>query len=282
MHGVPYQVVGGIRFYQRKEIKDVIAHLQLLVNPRDAVALHRVAGCRAAGVGEKTIEAILSQCADEGVAPMELLAAPDFRRRYRGRCSAKLEAFATWCRELQALPRSPVGECVHSVVEHSGLLPRLAEQEERDPLALDRTENIRAMESRAYEYQREHPDAGIEALLEEVALVSDVDSHDPENESLSLMTLHSSKGLEFPCFHRRIEEGYLPYLNSRDKPAALEEERRLRMSASRGPEGGHAPARREPLPVDGAAADSQPFPQGTSRMRWSAQLAGNPRRWSCW
>jgi len=287
MHaGVPYQVVGGIRFYQRKEIKDVIAHLQLLVNPRDAVALHRVAACRAAGVGEKTIEAILSQSAAEGVPPLTLLADADFRRRYRGRCSAKLEAFAAWCRDLQAITPSPVGQCVHSVVEHSGLLPRLEEQEQRDPLALDRMENIKAMVDRAYEYEREHPDAGIDALLEEVALVSDIDSHDPENESLSLMTLHACKGLEFPyVFIVGVEEGYLPHLNSRDQAEAVEEERRLLyVGITR-------------------ARQAVTLLHATHRFLWDGvqqrvpsrflrdlpeddverlNLAGNPRRWSQW
>ncbi len=226
--GIPYQLIGGVRFYQRKEVKDVIAHLQLLVNPRDAVALHRVASCRAAGVGAKSIEAILAQSAADGVAPMDLLSAADFGRRYRGRCSTKLAAFAAWCRDLRAIPTSPVGDCVGAVLEHSGLLPLYEEREDRDPLAGDRMDNLRAMVDRAYEYQQEHPDATIETLLQEVALVSDVDTHDPETECLSLMTLHACKGLEFPyVFIVGVEEGYLPHQNARDNPDAIEEERRL-------------------------------------------------------
>jgi DNA helicase-2/ATP-dependent DNA helicase PcrA len=226
--GIPYQIVGGIRFYQRKEIKDVLAHLHLLVNPRDAVALHRVASCRAAGVGPKTVEAVLSQAAANGLAAMDLLAAPDFRGRYRGRCSAKLEAFAGWCRALRAIPHSPVGECVQAVLEHSGLLELYGASDSRDPQGADRVENLHSLVSRAFEYDRDHPEAAVEALLEEVALVSDVDFHDPESDSLVLMTLHSSKGLEFPhVFIAGVEEGYLPHLNTRDDPAAVEEERRL-------------------------------------------------------
>jgi len=226
--GIPYQILGGIRFYQRKEIKDILAHLHLLVNPRDVVALHRVAGCRATGVGPKTLDGVLAQGTADGIAAMDLLAAPDFRQRCRKRCSAKLEAFATWCRQLRDIPTEPVGECVQAVVEHSGLLDLYAGSDQRDPQGQDRVENLRSMVSRAFEYQREHPDASIAALLEEVALVSDVDNHDPESDSLVLMTLHSSKGLEFPyVFVIGVEEGYLPHQNARDNAKAVEEERRL-------------------------------------------------------
>jgi DNA helicase-2/ATP-dependent DNA helicase PcrA len=284
--GVPYQLIGGTRFYQRKEVKDLLAHLQLLVNPRDAVALHRVAGCRAAGMGAKSIEAILAQSAADGVAPMDLLAEPDFPRRFRGRCSAKMAAFAEWCGALRAIAVSPVGNCVEAVLDHSGLLPLYEEREERDPSAGDRMDNLRAMVDRACEYQEEHPEATIEALLQEVALVADVDTHDPESECLSLMTLHACKGLEFPyVFIVGVEEGYLPHLNARDNPDAIEEERRLLyVGITRSREAvclTHAATR---FLWDGVQqrVPSRFLRELPNTHVETLNLAGNSRRWSTW
>ncbi len=226
--GVPYQIIGGIRFYQRKEIKDLVAHLQILTNPRDEVALQRVAACRKEGVGPRTLAAVTAQARADGMAVMDLVGAPDFQQRYRGRCSASLAQFAQWCRGLLAIPRAPVGACVKEVLEYSGLAALYGEGNLRDPQAEDRVQNLESMVSRAMEYQRTHPDACVEALLEEIALVSDIDAHDPESDSLALMTLHSAKGLEFPhVFIVGVEEGYLPHFNTLEDFAAVEEERRL-------------------------------------------------------
>ncbi|MBN2449300.1 MAG: UvrD-helicase domain-containing protein [Lentisphaeria bacterium] len=225
---IPYQIVGGLRFYERKEVKDALAHLRLLVNPRDAVSLQRVVDCRATGVGRKTLAALLGQATEDGLPIMEFLADTDFPKRYRGRCGAKLAAFAAWCAELRRLPRTPVGNATAAVLEYSGLIEHYKEREDTDPLAEGRLANLNALLERANEYQEQTPEAGVDAFLEEVALVADVDYHDPDTESLALMTLHASKGLEFPyVFIVGVEEGYLPHENVAWNEDAVEEERRL-------------------------------------------------------
>ncbi len=224
---VPYQVVGGVRFYQRKEIKDLLAHLKLLVNPRDVVSLGRVADCRPTGVGDKTLAALADQSEAEGVAVFDLLRQTNFPQTFRGRSSAKLKRFAEWCRKLGAVEHKPVNACVRSVLDLSGLVEHIGSRADRDPAAEDRIENLDAFLNRAAEFEGDHPDADLGAFLEDVALVADVDTWDPDADQLTLMTLHAAKGLEFPVvFVVGLEDGLLPHKNSW-KPAMLEEERRL-------------------------------------------------------
>ncbi len=223
MHeGFPYQLIGGVRFYDRKEIKNILAHLKALVNPRDTVALRRMAGCRPTGVGPKTLEYLEERAAALSLSPLELLSDPDFAQIYGKRVTKKLAAFARWCRHLRSAPLAPVGICVKTVLEHSGLIPQL-ESEEED----ERLENLESLLQRAVEFEAAHPEADLAAFLEDVALVADIDMYEPDTDRLSLMTLHSAKGLEFPVvFVVGLEEGLLPHSNAR-MSAEREEERRL-------------------------------------------------------
>ncbi|OGV69164.1 MAG: hypothetical protein A3K19_15425 [Lentisphaerae bacterium RIFOXYB12_FULL_65_16] len=225
--GIPYQILGGIRFYERKEVKDLLAHLKLLVNPRDIISLERIVECRPTGVGQKTLADLIALANRRNEPVFTVLQRPDFVEQYDGRVSAKLAAFAGWCRELGQVPLTPVGECVRAILIHSGLLEYYRGRADKDPLAEDRIENLKAFAVRAAEFEEAHPDASLPELLQDVALVADVDNWDRSAETLSLMTLHSAKGLEFPyVFIVGVEEGLLPHQNSRE-PAQVEEERRL-------------------------------------------------------
>ncbi len=225
--GIPYQIVGGIRFYERKEIKDLLAHLKLLVNPRDVISLERVLATNHHGVGSKTLAKLLAICEKRGEAVFEFLQRDDFAEHYDGRVSKKLAEFARWCRQLGKIPFAPVADCVHEVFLHAGMQQKYAAKLEVDPKAQDRIDNLDAFVDRAVEFQFRNPEFTLPDFLQDVALVADVDSWDDASDCLSLMTLHSSKGLEFPfVFIVGVEEGYLPHSNA-DTLLAGEEERRL-------------------------------------------------------
>ncbi len=225
---IPYQILGGLRFYERKEVKDVLAHLQLLVNPRDAVSLQRVVECRPTGVGGKTLARITAAAHAQRLPVFDFLQAPDFADRLGGRASAKVRAFAEWCRELGKIPTAPVGPCIQAVIDHSGLPDLFHEKSSADPRSEARIENLNALVERAAIHESDHPDGTLAQFLEEVALIADVDNHDPDAEALTLMTLHSAKGLEFHhVFLVGVEEGYLPHMNCSESEDMIEEERRL-------------------------------------------------------
>lgn len=226
--GIPYQIVGGIRFYERKEIKDLLAHLKLLVNPRDDIALGRIVACRPTGVGEKTLAAVREQAAVHEMSGFTLLASEGFVQEYSGRASAKLRDFSYWCARFAKIALAPVDRCVKEIIEASGLIAQISSGNEKDPAWEDRLENIDAFLGRAVEFANAHPDAALPEFLEDVALVADVDAYDPQADNLVLMTLHSAKGLEFPvvCL-AGLENGLLPHSNSSTEQAREEEERRL-------------------------------------------------------
>ena len=226
--GMPYQIVGGVRFYERKEIKDFLAHLKILVNSRDEIALRRILAARPVGVGPKTLQKVREQADVMGVSVFELLASKDFVQAYEGRTTAKLRDFSYWCNRLQTVPLAPVGTSVKEILRVSGLLEHLSTLTEKDPAWEERIENLESFVGRAAEFETEHPESSLAEFLEDVALVADVDSYDPNADNITLMTLHSAKGLEFPVvFLGGLENGLLPHSNSQDSAAAEEEERRL-------------------------------------------------------
>lgn len=222
---VPYQLVGGVRFYQRREVKDFLAHLKVLVNPRDAVSLRRLTGCRPTGVGEKTLDGIIEQSAARELPPFTFLCDPHFSSVFAGRSSKKLKEFAAWCRMLDETPRKPVQDCVRAALTVSGLCEHLRVD---DPETADeRIDNLMSFLQRAEEFGYANPDADLAAFLEDVALVADIDGFNENTDAATLMTLHSAKGLEFPyVFIAGMENGLLPHENAQTE-FQQEEERRL-------------------------------------------------------
>jgi ATP-dependent exoDNAse (exonuclease V) beta subunit len=158
---------------------------------------------------------------------LTMLARDDFARLYGRRLGKRLAVFTRWCRELLAIPTSPIAECVEKILVHSELRETYEDRADRDGNVDDRIENLRALVNRAAEFDLANPDATLDAFLEDVALVADIDSWKSETRSVTLMTLHSAKGLEFPIvFIVGLEEQLLPHSNALAKND-IDEERRL-------------------------------------------------------
>jgi len=228
--GVPYQVVGGVEFYQRREIRDLVAYLQLVVNPRDDVACQRVINVPARGIGEKSLAGLREFAADRAIPLLAAAGSTEARARIRGRAKVGLAAFAGLLERLQDAAGRPASEALDLVIDETEYFSWLAASGEPD--AEGRAENVEELRTHAAAYDRESPEGGLRGFLQEVALVSDVDGWDPDGPRVTLMTLHSSKGLEFPVvFVAGLEEELLPHAlalaDSPDEEHGLEEERRL-------------------------------------------------------
>jgi DNA helicase-2/ATP-dependent DNA helicase PcrA len=222
--GIPYQVVGSLRFYERQEIKDLLAFLRIKCNPADEVSLQRVLACQNFGVGPKKFAAIAAAAARCGLPVFDFLCGEDFPQQF-GATAAWVQRFGQWCRALRALPDRPVDECIAAILEHSGLIARIAGKDDR---AAERIENIQELLAQAKSFVAKHGDCSLLDYLQEVSLVSDLDNFDSDADRVSLMTLHCAKGLEFPyVFIAGAEEGYLPHQHSSHSSDEIEEERRL-------------------------------------------------------
>ncbi|NLZ63962.1 MAG: UvrD-helicase domain-containing protein [Lentisphaerae bacterium] len=223
---IPYQIIGGVRFYDRREIKDFLAVLRLKVNPSDIVALKRLLAFLDYGIGAVTLEKINQAAAAQSQSIFAFLCSDAFRQQFgsgSGSKARRLNQFSHWCVTLRDLQEDSLPLLVSRVLEHSGLAEALIKEYDRSN-AESRINNLDSLLARVHEFAAQDPEAGLQEFLAEVALVADVDAHDPSEDSVVLMTMHSAKGLEFPfVFIAGAEEGLLPHQNAED----LEEERRL-------------------------------------------------------
>ncbi len=223
--GIPYRIIGGLRFYERKEIKDITCYLSLIVNPDDDLRLRRIINEPRRGIGDATVAAVEQLARAEGVSMLEIIRRadryPDLARRSKG-----LLQFGALMEELAALAEeAPPDKVLEAVLDRSGYLDMLLHQGEE---GRTRIENLQEMQSNILRYEEDNPDASLASFLEEVALVSDIDSYDADADAVVMMTLHSAKGLEFPVvFLVGMEEGIFPGVQSQFSPEAIEEERRL-------------------------------------------------------
>lgn len=223
--GLPYRILGGIRFYERKEIKDIIAYLCVIKNPSDSVRLRRIINEPKRKIGETTVEAVLAIAATEGVTPFEVMEnAP--RYTALSKSAPRLADFVKMIRELRAISETaPVSELIKAVYERTGYKAMLEAQGFE---GVDRIANVGELVTNAVNYENENPEASLEGFLEDVALVSDIDNYDEGADAVVLMTIHSAKGLEFPVvFVPGFEDGIFPSVQSSMDPEELEEERRL-------------------------------------------------------
>jgi DNA helicase-2/ATP-dependent DNA helicase PcrA len=223
--GIPYEIVRGLRFYERREIKDLLAYLKFLVNPQDEISLRRALARPRRGVGEATITRLQRLAAQESCSlweAMKRVAAPPESAR-KGPQAQALGEFVSLMEELRELGRSvaPV-ELAQAVLDRTGYLSELL----RSPESEERWGNLREFLGQMREYERSGGE-GLTGFLEHVALLSDVDRYSAESGRVALMTLHASKGLEFECvFVVGLEEHLLPHARSLAEDT-MEEERRL-------------------------------------------------------
>lgn len=225
--GVPYQVVHGVEFFQRKEIKDVLAYLKLLGNPRDDNALLRVINVPVRGIGKTTIDRLSGGALRHGISLLE--AARECRNieSISARSAKQVLQFVTLFDKLAAVADAPVEEILGHVLLESGYRKAFENSDQEEDS--QRLANIEELLTVARDFDMRHPGRGhLEDFLEETSLVGDTDDWEESNDRVTLMTLHASKGLEFPVvFLVAVEEGLLPHERSREQLDQLEEERRL-------------------------------------------------------
>ncbi len=236
--GVPYQLVRGLEFFKRREIRDVVAWLRLLRNPRDDEAFLRVVNVPARGIGRQSLERLAAWAEDHRISR---LAAAEVAERIPGmpkRAARELVAFARVHAELgeTAGREQRVGDLLEAVLDRSGYRRFLEDDAEDDEAGLERLANVEELVTAARQFDEDLVDAafadeGGDALggfLETTALVGDADAWDASAERVALMTFHAAKGLEFPVVYLvAMEDGILPHERSLDRPDQLEEERRL-------------------------------------------------------
>ncbi|MFZ5917098.1 MAG: ATP-dependent helicase [Chloroflexota bacterium] len=230
--GLPYKLVGATRFYARREIKDVLAYLRIVHNPRDGISLGRVLNVPPRGIGARTIGALThwaEQTNQSAYDALQLLKSPagsaaDIPLSARARRSL-LDFAALWDELIAARNRMNALDLLDTLLERTGYARWVQDGSQEGQ---DRWQNIMELRTVAQEYADLPPEAGLTTFLEEVALVSDTDDLEESVDAPTLLTLHSAKGLEFPAvFIVGLEEGILPHSRSLDEPEEMEEERRL-------------------------------------------------------
>jgi DNA helicase-2/ATP-dependent DNA helicase PcrA len=225
-NGIPYRIIGGTRFFDRAEVKDMLAYLCVLVNQRDDLRLARIINTPPRGIGERTVTQAREIAAREGASLWETIKkAPDFPELRKS--APRLLQFAALMEELRALSQAmPLPDFYEELLQRSGYAAML----EAKNTVEDRTrlENARELSSSITDYMEDADEPSLAGFLDTVALFTDLDVHDPGEDCVVLMTIHSAKGLEFPVvFVVGAEEGIFPGIRSIGEPQEMEEERRL-------------------------------------------------------
>ena len=223
---IPYTIVGGVAFYQRKEVKDILAYVRTVVNPRDDVSLERILNVPTRGIGKSTQDALKVFALDRGLSLVEAVQSVEQVPGLNARACNAVRKFRDLYQVLVTEPLTPVARFFGKVVDATKYTEALRKSKDMD--AVDRVENVMELVSAADAYDESHPDGDVPGFLEQSALVQDVDLWDESQARVTLMTLHAAKGLEFPvAFIVGFEDGILPHSNSLDTDEGLEEERRL-------------------------------------------------------
>ena len=223
---VPYMVIGGLKFYERKEIKDALAYLTAVANPRNDEAIRRILNEPSRGIGEKT-ELKIAELArrDESSFRQALLKTDSLS--LGPKLTAALNSFSKLLNDLDAMSvEAKIAEVLSAALNLSGYRANL--EDSRDPQDEARVDNLDALIGQVSEYQRQYPEATIAEYLADIALAAAADEIDDDSGSISLMTLHTAKGLEYDViFLVGLEQGTLPHVRSFDEPGGVAEERRL-------------------------------------------------------
>lgn len=224
---LPYTMVGGTKFYDRKEIKDVLAYLRVLYNPFDDLSLLRIINVPKRSIGATTVAKLQDYARANGTSLFMTLTQLHLVDTIKGKTKEKLEEFGILIFTLVAeMEDKTVLDILESILDRTGYLAQL--EESTDPQDQARAENIGELLSVAKDFQDTNPTGTVEDFLEQVALVNDIDSFEQEESKVTLMTLHAAKGLEFPIvFLGGLEEGLFPHSRTLMNPEEIEEERRL-------------------------------------------------------
>jgi DNA helicase-2/ATP-dependent DNA helicase PcrA len=224
-YGVPYKLVGGTRFYQRQEVKDVIAYLRVIHNPQDDVGLTRIISVPGRGIGSKTINTLQSWARAHNTCLFEALEQVANEKNVSQRIAQAVTGFHALMSGLKAESHElNLSGLVNEILERTRYREYILGKEDGE----ERWENVMELRSVAAEYDELNREEALTAFLEKVSLVSDVDELDEKADAVTLITLHQAKGLEFPAvFIVGLEEGILPHRRSFDDPEQMEEERRL-------------------------------------------------------
>ena len=226
---IPYQIVGGLRFYDRQEIKDALAYMRLLTNPQDTLSLRRIINVPRRGIGAATwarLEAWAQENSVSGFAALERITAGQDAGIGKA-ALGRLRGFCEFLQDLMAkVPDMAAADIIYEILDASGYLAQL--KDERTVEAQTRLENLSELVNAAADYDGQADEPSLQGFLEHTALVSDQDGLQDERGAVVLMTLHASKGLEFPVvFIAGMENGLFPHSRSFDEPQEMEEERRL-------------------------------------------------------
>jgi DNA helicase-2/ATP-dependent DNA helicase PcrA len=226
---VPYQVVGGVEFYARREVRDLIAYLKLVVNPTDDVAFLRVINSPRRGVGDRSLEKLVAWAADRRLSLLEAARSGEARELVRGRARTGMIAFSELMERLGGIADLSAAGALDALLEEIDVQAWLAQVD--DGAGTDREANVDELHSHAAEFDKLYPEGGLRGFLQDIALVGETDGMDEEQSQVTLMTLHAAKGLEFPhVFIIGLEEELLPHSRAifeSDGDEGLEEERRL-------------------------------------------------------
>ena len=223
--GIPYRLFGGTKFFERKEIKDMVAYLSIIINPSDTVRLSRIINEPKRAIGDATVATVMNIAVQADIPVFEVLRHAD-EYGALARKSVHLMQFASMIESFRdAALNLPLDELLDRVVEETGYAAMLKAQGDE---GATRMENIGELKSTMMKYQQENPEGTLEGFLEEIALYTDLDDLNEQDDSVLMMTMHSSKGLEFPVvFLPGMEDGVFPSVRSIYDPVELEEERRL-------------------------------------------------------
>ncbi len=224
---IPYTVVGGLKFYERKEIKDILAYLRLITNTSDGLSLKRILNVPPRGIGEKTIEKLEGFSRGKGISLYEGMKQSLKEEWLSSSIRTKIEDFIQMVEEMKEEAKTlSLSGLTLNLLRRTGYLQRL--KEESTDEAYSRLENIEELINVMTEYEKSDEEVSIESFLDKVSLVTDVDLYEDKGNRVSLMTLHCAKGLEFPVvFIVGVEEGLLPHYRRGEEIEDMEEERRL-------------------------------------------------------
>ncbi|MGQ9580144.1 MAG: 3'-5' exonuclease [Armatimonadota bacterium] len=226
-HGIPHRLVGAMRFYERKEVKDVIAYLRLAANPLETISLKRVINVPHRGIGATTLSKLEAFASRRGISLYDALHRLEEAEDIPKRTKAALQSFVAIIDHLHELSAQlPINKLAEEALTTSGYIETLLHENTSE--AQSRLENVKELLSVTEQFAETAEDRSLAAFLEQVSLISDIDTYDSSGNAVTLMTLHSAKGLEFPVVYMvGMEEGILPHRRSATDNEELEEERRL-------------------------------------------------------